>query len=202
MIFLVSTLVQQYQGIIESFKNSRLDQGNGRYNFSNLDSVPYMQERIERQPKSSSLQIPPSPPPLHQSDYPDALFWTLESWQDYCDEQRQKGESVTKLGFICDEDGNFVELTRIKNMTDTAKKIWNQLHHHRLAPTTWRLISKEASDYYSNSMRMAYPEFQLCEGDWKVNTFATIRFPDWSNNSRASGKLTRLLFDCSFHFRC
>ncbi|KAM6489241.1 hypothetical protein JOM56_015411, partial [Amanita muscaria] len=86
-----------------------------------------------------------------------------------------------KLAFICDEYGDFVGAARIKSMTDTAKKLWADLHHHRLAPATWRLISKHADAYYSNNMHIAYPELQLCDENWKVKMFATIRFPDWSN---------------------
>ncbi len=98
---------------------------------------------------------------------------------------------LPKLGFVTDEDGQSVGSNRLKNMSETAKKLWAHLHHYRLAPATWRLISQQAYEYYSNSMRAAFVEFRFCDNDWKVSLFGSIRFPDWSNGPRASGKLTR-----------
>ena len=49
-----------------------------------------------------------------------------------------------------------------------------------------------ASEFFSNHMRIKFPEFQWCEGDWKVQTFATVRFPDWSQDVRKKGRLTRI----------
>lgn len=153
--------------------------------------MPVKQEQFVGQMNFMPLKTMSSLPTLDQADYPDAAYWTQKSWQDYFQKREQRGEQVKKLGFICSEDGEFVGGLRIKSMTETAKKLWNQLHHHRLAPATWRLISQDAYEYYSNHMRATHPEFQFCEGDWKVKMFATIRYPDWSYGSRASGKLTR-----------
>jgi hypothetical protein len=189
-IFRFSSLIQHYQGMVESFKDSKMSRRNSRHNSHYSDSAS-RQSLHEMQSQSTSLRIPPSPPLMEHVDYPDAAFWTQQSWQEYSHRRDQQGEVVKKLGFICNEDGEYVGTARIKDMTDTAKQIWNHLHHHRLAPATWRLVSKEADEYYSNSMRAAFLEFQLCEGSWKAKQFATICFPDWSNGPRASGNLTR-----------
>jgi len=183
--------------MMETFKASKPSQEHGySLSSSNADIVLPKREHIveQSQPTMSlagPLQKMPSPLPLDQDDYPDAVYWTHQSWQDYSQQRDQKGEKVKKLGFICTEDGEFVGASRIKTMTETAKKLWNHLHHHRLAPATWHLISQDAYDYFSSHMCASYPEFRLCEGDWKAKMFATIRYPDWSHGSRASGKLTR-----------
>jgi hypothetical protein len=190
--FFSSALVQQFQGMMETFKALKPSQEKC-HPISSLksDIVIPKQEHIVEQ-SLGPLQKMPTPLPVDQVDYPDAVYWTQQSWQDYSQQREQKGEKVKKLGFICTEDGEFVGAVRIKTMTETAKKLWNHLHHHWLAPATWRLISQDAYDYFSNHMCAIYPEFRLCEGDWKAKIFGTIRYPDWSHGSRASGKLTRL----------
>ncbi|KAM6502663.1 hypothetical protein JOM56_002640 [Amanita muscaria] len=195
------TLVQQLQGIIQSIKDPKMMRRSSHRNSHTPNNSPM--RRLGHDSSYSSqftqLQIPPLPPALDQDDYPDATFWTSQSWQDYVNKQSEQGEKVPKLSFICNEDGDFVGAARIKSMTDTAKKLWADLHHHRLAPATWRLVSKHADAYYSNNMRITYPEFQLCDENWKIKMFATIRFPDWSNGARATGKLTRAIPSISMH---
>jgi hypothetical protein len=46
---------------------------------------------------------------------------------------------------------------------------------------------KEA-EYFSNCMRVAFPEFRWCENDWKVHAFATERYPDWTNSKDVRGE--------------
>lgn len=180
--------------MIQSFKDFKTTQRDSdRFNV-----VGSMQHPDSSRLQSSTLQVPLSPPLVNRNEFPDAKFWKSDSWQEYCGRRTD----VPKLGFVTDEDSEFVGPNRLKNMSETAKKLWTHLHHHRLAPATWHLISQEAYEYYSNSMCAAFIEFRLCEGDWKVSMFGTIRFPDWSNGPRASGKLTRLSTKFFLLFPC
>jgi hypothetical protein len=181
-------VVNQLEWMIQSFKDLKITQRD-HYNtvtFNGSDRLqkPKTVHGIELQ--SSSLQIPPSPPPLSYDNFLDAKFWKSESWQIYC---TKRTDQLQKLRFICDEDGEFVGSHCLKSMTELAKKLWAHLHHHRLAPATWCLISQKAYNYYSNNMCASFLEFQLCKGDWKASMFGTIHFPDWSTGARASGKL-------------
>jgi hypothetical protein len=40
-------------------------------------------------------------------------------------------------------------------------------------------------------MKTDFPEFGYCEGDWKVERFAIIKYPDWCRDARETGQLTR-----------
>ena len=193
--FFSSALIQHFQGMMEMFKALKPSQEKD-HSISSLKSdivVPKREHIVEpSQLPLGPLQKMPTPLPADKNDYPDAVYWTQQSWQDYSQQREQKGEKVKKLGFICTEDGGFVGSVRIKTMTETAKKLWNHLHHYRLAPATWRLISQDAYDYFSNHMRTTYPEFRLCESDWKAKIFGMIRYLDWSHGPCASGTLTCL----------
>ncbi|EDR00491.1 uncharacterized protein LACBIDRAFT_334098 [Laccaria bicolor S238N-H82] len=40
-------------------------------------------------------------------------------------------------------------------------------------------------------MRTKFEEFRLCEGDWKVHAFATVRYPDWLEDVRAQPSIVK-----------
>ena len=149
------------------------------------------------------LISPPAPPLLDEEDYPHTRFWTMQEWQRFLNDQMDYGKSIGKLGFICDEDGNTVSKDRIKKMTETAKRLWSDLYRHRYDPDTWRCVTMRADEYYTNNMRIAFPELSLCADNWKVQALATIRYPDWTNGLRSTGRLTRTQFSMiiSYIFR-
>lgn len=140
------------------------------------------------------LRSPSAPPQLDEEDYPNARFWTAQEWQKFWNDQTDYGKTPGKLGFICDEDGNTVSKDRIKKMTETAKRLWSDLYRHRYDPDTWRCVTMRADEYYTNNMRIAFPELCLCANNWKVQALATIRYPDWTNGLRSTGRLTRTQF--------
>jgi hypothetical protein len=41
-------------------------------------------------------------------------------------------------------------------------------------------------------MKAKFPEFCLCDGNWKAERFAIIKYPDWCRDTRGSGRLTRM----------
>ena len=102
-----------------------------------------------------------------------------------------KGSGFRKLQFITDQDGTMVSNERLTAISKEARLLWVSLYKKRQDPKHWGIKSKFASDYFSNSMRIKFEEFQWCEGDWKIEAFATIRYPDWVS-SRDGGILTRL----------
>ena len=107
-------------------------------------------------PDAFLLIIPPPPSELDQEDYSEAKFWTQTDWQNYVSCETDRGNAPTKLGFLCDEEGNVVSKERIRKMTDTAKKIWGELHHHRYDPKTWRCVNLSANRYYTNHMCITF----------------------------------------------
>lgn len=91
---------------------------------------------------------------LDQADYPDAKYWTLKAWQQYTN--NANGEAnFSKLGFLCNEDGDPVNKACLKVMTDMAKKLWSDLFRYRFDPVTWRFVGKAADEYFSNNMRIS-----------------------------------------------
>ena len=141
---------------------------------------------------ANKLTIPSLPPDCNRRDFEDVKFWTRGDWQRHQKSCEERGKDYKKLDFLTDADGQPIDDDRIDSMTKHARLLWNSLYKEREDPDTWGVRSMFASGYFGNHMQIKYPEFQWCEGDWKVHAFATIRFPDWSQDVRRRGRFTRI----------
>ncbi|KAF8869672.1 hypothetical protein BD779DRAFT_1479589 [Infundibulicybe gibba] len=138
----------------------------------------------------TSIVIPPNYEEVCKDDFPNSTYWDADEWVVFTNTQARKGVKVKRLDFLTDEDGTPVSQMRIDLMTDAAKTAWNQLHFHRLDPTTWGKRTDDAMGYFSAVMRKKFPEFRFCNNNWKRDSFATVRYPDWTRHCRGSGGLT------------
>ena len=142
--------------------------------------------------KPEDLVVPNAPQPLDEENYPDMRYWHEEDWIKHTERQRDRGEVIPRLGFLTDEDGDLVTESRIKIFTSTAKQAWNELYRHRLDPNSWTKKTPKAASYLASVLKTNFAEFCYCDGDWKVERFAIIKYPDWCRDARESGRLTRM----------
>ena len=155
-----------------------------------LIRIPSTTGNVEAPEKRSDLTIPPSLEELDSNDYDDVAYWSHDDWKDFKKKAELRNRSYDKLDFICDEDGKPVDYARLGEITTYARELWVDLYTHRRDPQTWGVRGKEAREYFSNSMRARFSELRYCSGDWKVNEFAKVRYPDWSKDIRNGGKLS------------
>lgn len=151
-----------------------------------------MPDTAPDQDKSDSLDIPDSLQPLDKEGYPYVRHWHEEDWVKYTERQRDRGQVAPRLGFLTDEDGGPVPESRIKMFMSTAKQAWNELYRLRLDPRSWTKKTPKAASYLAYIMKTHFDEFRYCDGDWKVERFAIIKYPDWCRDARESGHLTRM----------
>ncbi|KAF8182551.1 hypothetical protein BJ912DRAFT_1061708 [Pholiota molesta] len=145
-------------------------------------------------PHAPTLDIPPSPELLSIHDYYEAqAFWDHEKWKEHDKKERASGRVPPRLGFVVDVEGNAVSSARLTQMSSEANILWTTLFSTREDPPSWKKKTKAANDFFSNSMRSKFIEFRLCEGDWKVEVFATTKFSDWNRNLREKGNLKRTM---------
>lgn len=152
------------------------------------------------QEKPDSLVVPNQPRPLDEEDYPEVLYWCEESWVKHTEEERERGRNPPRLGFLTDDDGNPVTEARIKMFMSTAKQAWNELYRLRLDPSSWTKKTPKAASYLTYILKRNFDEFRYCDGDWKVERFAIVKYPDWCRDGRESGRLTRVSEVLSFVF--
>ena len=150
--------------------------------------------------KSVEITVPPAPPIANEDDHDAVRFWKKSEWRNFEESERKRNRNTVKFSFICDESGESVASSRIDEIGDAATLAWNELHHFRLAPTTWAKKIDRANEYFSNTMRIKFPELRLCQGDWKLQEFATERYPAWCRWKEWRTKTLRfmLFYFCTF----
>jgi hypothetical protein len=87
--------------------------------------------------QSAEITVPPAPPIANEDDHDSVRFWKKSEWRNFEESERKRNRNTVKFSFICDEFGESVASSRIDEIGDAAKLAWNELHHFRLAPTTW-----------------------------------------------------------------
>ena len=136
-------------------------------------------------------EIPPPLPPLSEDDYDEVKFWRVEDWNKYVAKMSATANKPPRLGFLTDEQGDVISSERKKEFYDWFSVLSASLFRVREDPVTWKKKTKFATDFISNSMREKFIEFRLCEGNWKVEKYGSIKFSDWDKGPRESGRLKR-----------
>ena len=136
----------------------------------------------------------PMPDPLPQYTKEDTggygRFWTHEKWTTHAKKRVKAGNKVHKLEFLCGEDGEPISKADCSQITKKAYEVWTEIYAARRDPNTWSRASTTVKTFFARSMEHAYLEFK-CKGSWKADSFATVRYPDWSDAHRGSGELRR-----------
>jgi hypothetical protein len=181
-VFSSRNLVIQLQDIINKLMSSQ---------HSHLSSIPLMSDPAPHHRNPKGLVVPNAPEPLDEEDYPAVHYWHDRDWIKHTERQKDRRQGIQRLGFLTNEDGNPVTESRIKAFTSTAKQAWNELYRHRLDPASWTKKTPKAASYLAYIMKTHFDEFHYCDGDWKVERFAVVKYLDWCRDARESGNLTR-----------
>jgi hypothetical protein len=70
-----------------------------------------------------------------------------------------------------------------------AKQAWNELYCLQLDPRSWTKETPKAASYLAYIMKMSFNKFRYYDGDWKMERFAIIKYPDWCRDVRDLGQL-------------
>ncbi|KAF8064083.1 hypothetical protein FPV67DRAFT_1698212 [Lyophyllum atratum] len=145
--------------------------------------------------------------PLQQEDYPDVRFWTEKSYerskQDTGDtdgmatSKPRRGrpsnddDSDQKHPYLEDESGSPVERSRITKFGEKARRLFNSLKTNGLDRSRWKDLDDQALDYIQYEMEHEFEEFRLCEGSWKLATWAPRVYASWMHNVKAQNGTSR-----------
>ncbi|KAG6873816.1 hypothetical protein C0992_008393, partial [Termitomyces sp. T32_za158] len=136
------------------------------------------------QASSKGLQVPSTklPQTKDRDDYPDVPYWDEKQWRDWVEIEKNLGHKLTRFGFITDSDGDPVLKQRLKEFSDTSQVCWNELRQHGEHPDSWKKKSHTLQEFYYHMMLSRYPEFLLAANYWKLEAYATIKYPDYMQN--------------------
>ena len=138
----------------------------------------------------------PDTAPLKR-DYPSVKFWHKRDWVQHTKDsnnstdvttQPVRGKTLMSKGinknakYIEGPDGEPVDGWRLKDIRTHARAIWASFQTVNRAPITWGRADAEVAHVYRREMRAKFPEFALCEHDWKADQLATEHYPSWYSN--------------------
>ncbi|KAF8058215.1 hypothetical protein FPV67DRAFT_1676467 [Lyophyllum atratum] len=152
---------------------------------SHPSNIPVEKQHTKRA-ASMTLRLSTPKLPRHKDRdvVPEVPWYAEDEWVEYIEKQRKRGKGYDKLGFLVDEDGEVVSKSRLKEMSKAVKMLWNQLRANNppMHPPTWAKKTTKAKEYVFYHMLTDFPEFLLGDGHWKLERFATIRYPDWTTS--------------------
>ena len=146
--------------------------------------------------KPIQLTVPPAPSALSvplTTQAKQDCFWTKDSWDTFIKRQKAANREPPWNAFITDENGIKMPPQWHRELWEDAKLAFNSLYYHRLDPASWAKKHSVAAEYFYNTIGQKYPQFQLCERNWKLHTWTTRRYADWAKNVRGSGGLSRMI---------
>jgi hypothetical protein len=92
-----------------------------------------------------------------------------------------QGENVATL-YVENENGRPVDGHRLTAIRQLARKIWNKFADVGQAPLTWGKANMNFTNEYRREICRQFPEFRLCENDWKAELLATENYSSWYSN--------------------
>ncbi|KAG6806706.1 hypothetical protein H0H92_010306, partial [Tricholoma furcatifolium] len=147
------------------------------------------------------------PPPLNPNDF-SIRFWTEKAYEEFIDahdgetdgnatEKPRRGRPPTtgeneKHLYLESSDGKPVDQYRLRRFGDKARQLFESLRRYNMAPEKWKSLDNEAYDYFKIEMLNKFQEFRLCDGNWKLDTWAAKTYASWTQklcNKGESGEL-------------
>ena len=84
--------------------------------------------------------------------------------------------------YIENENGQSVDGYRLSSIRQLARAVWVKFAEMGMAPASWGKANLTLANKYKAEMHRWFPEFRLCENDWKVQQLATTDYPSWHLN--------------------
>ena len=84
--------------------------------------------------------------------------------------------------YIEDASSNLVDRYKLKDILTHMCSIWSSFLSLNHAPTTWGKADMDILCHLHREMHVKFPEFALCENDWKADYLATTHYPSWYSN--------------------
>ena len=136
-----------------------------------------------------------------RKDHPLVHYWTHKEWNKHKD----KGDilivnpdGTTKelscgIAFLKTVTGDQVSYACAVQFQALACSIWNLIVQNQpnKLPATWGKAGLNITDLFGQEMWMKFPEFALCDNNWKAKALATEYYPSWYKGHKLTGKLIK-----------
>lgn len=119
----------------------------------------------------------PSIPPK-QADYPRVRFWHRV---DYSTEDESDNVNGRNLRQMEDENGTPIPEMECQMIREYSRSFFNQeiLQQPQNLPRLWREATGDLIAKAVLAITTTFPNFRLCDNNWKVNHFISPFYSDW-----------------------
>ncbi|KAG2045779.1 hypothetical protein BDR06DRAFT_977963 [Suillus hirtellus] len=132
---------------------------------------------------------------LQTNDFLDderpSLLWTKQDFNNakrnsrgILQAQASDHTDAGTLSYIVDEFGTVASANVQKSMRDYQRTVWKTLRTHGYAAPSWKCTDKMGKEFYYRCMREKFPQFRLCNNDWKAEAFAVHYYSQWSERPK------------------
>lgn len=128
-------------------------------------------------------------PTYQREDYHGTYYWTKEEWHREYQNGRgvltvKKSSKSGATNYLVAEDGIVASESEQQKMRNQLHAAWRTLLDQGLAPTTWMAADIRALEFIRFTMRQSFIHFRLCDGYWKIDTFASRHYPQWTSRPK------------------
>ncbi|KAG6899005.1 hypothetical protein C0993_001849, partial [Termitomyces sp. T159_Od127] len=124
--------------------------------------APFQTSTLQTQqpaPLILNLSMPNLPEMAKRANHPNVKIWEQTEWKRKVERCRNKGEHLDKLGFLTDSNGIEISKAHIKQITEGAKMLWNEMKQHSIAPGKWKKKTNQAKAFFMHHMLKDFIEF-------------------------------------------
>ncbi|KIL64523.1 hypothetical protein M378DRAFT_162963 [Amanita muscaria Koide BX008] len=124
-------------------------------------------------------------------DYIYVQFWTFKEYDDSAKDAMEDTALSDKIAYLEDVKGKSVDIRRVKAIRSELRGIFKQISNNlaRAIEPTWTRYDTYFQDAVYKHLRVKYPEFMLCEDNWKARSFMSNWYSNWTKNLKKAAKL-------------
>ncbi|KAM6499665.1 hypothetical protein JOM56_005173 [Amanita muscaria] len=124
-------------------------------------------------------------------DYIYVQFWTFKEYDDSAKDAMEDTALSDKIAYLEDVKGKSVDIRRVKAIRSELRGIFKQISNNlaRAIEPTWTRYDTFFQDAVYKHLRVKYPEFMLCEDNWKARSFMSNWYSNWTKNLKKAAKL-------------
>ncbi|KAM6490938.1 hypothetical protein JOM56_013642 [Amanita muscaria] len=123
-------------------------------------------------------------------DYLYVQFWTFKEYDDNAKDNMEDNTLSDKIAYLEDIKGKSVDMRRVKTIRSELRGIFKQIFNNlpRAIEPTWTRYDTIFQDAVYKHLRVKYPEFMLCEDNWKARSFMSNWYSNWMKNLKKTEK--------------
>jgi hypothetical protein len=140
-------------------------------------------------------------PPLLKENHPSICYWTRKEFDEFITRNdgetdglalkktrrgRPSNDDEEKHPYLENEDGTPVDHYRLNMFGNKARRLFESMRAADVAPMSWAKMSSQVYEYFQIEMLSEFNEFRFCDGNWKLDLWATRTYGLWMQRIRKS----------------